>query len=393
MPAAGRRVWNFSAGPGVMPEAVLRHAQAEMLDAAGSGMSVMEMSHRSPAFDAIHTASIADLRTLLAIPDNYHVLYMQGGATAQFAAVYLNLVGQGDTTTPVDYVVTGVWSDKAAKEAQALGAHVRRVTDTSADRHTTLPDAAALALQLGAAGHGDRGGKPAYVYYCDNETVHGVEVSPATAVLDHVPKDVPVVCDMSSNFLTRPIDVARYGVIYGGAQKNIGPAGVTIVIVRDDLLQRRVPAIPAMLDWSLAAKNNSLYNTPPTWAIYISGLVFKHVLAAGGVTAMEAQCAAKAARVYAAIDGSGGFYRGPVHHAARSRVNIPCRIVVDGAPAEALETQFLADAADAGLVELSGHRSVGGLRFSLYNAMPMAGVEALIAFMAQFQQKHGPPRA
>ncbi len=358
------RVFNFSAGPAALPEAVLEQARAELLDWNGSGMSVMEMSHRGKEFMSIARQAEADLRELMAIPDNYKVLFLQGGASSQFAMVPINLL-RGNNKA--DYTNTGGWSKKAIAEARRF-CDVNVAATTEATKFTTAPAQSELNLDSGAA----------YVHYTPNETIGGVEFS-------YVPDtgDVPLVADMSSTILSRPIDVSRYGVIYAGAQKNVGPAGLTLVIVRDDLIGAPIDGAPSMFDYAIHAKNDSMYNTPCTYSWYTAGLVFSWLKQNGGLAAMAETNERKASKLYAAIDGSG-FYRNPVEVQSRSWMNVPF-ILKDAE----LDTTFLAEARDAGLVALKGHRSVGGMRASIYNAMPEAGVDALIAFMGDFAKRHG----
>ncbi|KAL6782886.1 PST1 [Auxenochlorella protothecoides x Auxenochlorella symbiontica] len=356
------RVFNFSAGPACLPAAVLEQAQADLLNWQGSGMSVMEMSHRGKEFIAITDKAEADLRSLLSIPDNYKVLFLQGGASTQFAAIPLNLAEEGDKA---DYVVTGAWSKKAIGEGKRfLLANAAATGDNK-----SIPDPSTWNLTEGAK----------YVHYCANETIGGVEFKAPPSV-----GDAPLVVDMSSNFCARPVDVSKYGVIYAGAQKNIGPAGVTIVIVREDLLGRARASTPAMLDWSVAAKDGSMYNTPPCWSIYMCGLVFAHVLANGGLEAVEANNEKKAKLVYDAVEASNGFYASPVAREARSLTNVP--FTIPSSPD--LEKAFIAEAAQAGMVQLKGHRSVGGMRASIYNFMPLEGVQTLADFMREFAARH-----
>jgi len=357
------RVFNFSPGPAVLPLEVLEQAREELLDWRGRGMSVMEMSHRGKAFVAIAEAAEADLRELLGVPKNYKVLFLQGGATAQFAGVPLNL------TTPdsvVDYVNTGAWSKKAIGEAKHY-AKVNVVADAG-EPYTSIPSVANWRLTPDAA----------YLHYTPNETIGGVE-------FHFVPEvgETPLVADMSSTILSRPIDVSKFGVIYGGAQKNIGPAGLTLVIVREDLLGRARVATPAFMDFAAMAKDGSMLNTPPTFAWYMAGLVFQWLKRKGGLAAMGALNRAKAERLYAAIDGSS-FYRNPVAKDARSWMNAPFTLAKPD-----LDKTFIAEAKAAGLVTLEGHRSVGGMRASLYNAMPMEGVDALVGFMKEFERTRG----
>ena len=354
------RIFNFSAGPAVLPTPVLEKARDELLDWHGRGMSIMEMSHRGKDFTGVIEAAEADLRTLMGIPSNYKVLFLQGGATQMFAQIPMNLLAGGSA----DYVVTGSWSKKAIKEAQRVG-KARLAGSTEADAFTRLPGAGELSFDPSAA----------YVHLCTNETIHGVEMFD----LPETPAGVPVVADMSSHILSRPMDVSKYGLIYAGAQKNIGPAGLVIVIVREDLLGKAAPTTPTVMDFSVMAENGSMLNTPPTFSIYLAGLIFKHLLAQGGVAAVEAANMAKAKRLYDAIDGSGGFYRNPVAVDCRSRMNVPFTLA-DGA----LDAAFLAAAAERRLEGLKGHKSVGGMRASIYNAMSLEGVDALVELMQDF---------
>lgn len=354
------RIFNFSAGPAVLPTPVLEKARDELLDWHGRGMSIMEMSHRGKDFTGVIESVEADLRTLMGIPSNYKVLFLQGGATQMFAQIPMNLLAGGSA----DYVVTGSWSKKAIKEAQRVG-KARLAGSTEADAFTRLPGAGELSFDPSAA----------YVHLCTNETIHGVEMFD----LPETPAGVPVVADMSSHILSRPMDVSKYGLIYAGAQKNIGPAGLVIVIVREDLLGKAAPTTPTVMDFAVMAENGSMLNTPPTFSIYLAGLIFKHLLAEGGVAAVEAANIAKARRLYDAIDGSGGFYRNPVAVDCRSRMNVPFTLV-DGA----LDAAFLAAAAERRLEGLKGHKSVGGMRASIYNAMSLEGVDALVELMQDF---------
>lgn len=356
-------IYNFSAGPAVLPKEVLQQAQAEMLDWQGSGMSVMEMSHRGREFMGIAAKAEADLRELMGIPGNYKVLFLQGGASMQFAMIPMNLL-RGKASA--DYLNTGEWSKKAISEAKKFGAV--NVVASGADKNFSyVPDFSTWQCDKDAA----------YLHITPNETIGGVE-------FDWLPDvSVPIVADMSSNILSRPVDVSRYGLIYAGAQKNIGPAGLTIVIVREDLLGQVVAGTPTMLDYKTHADNESMYNTPPTYGIYIAGLVFQMLKNKGGILAMEKTNIAKAKLLYAAIDGSGGFYQCPVAHANRSRMNVPFTL-----KDAALDGAFLKEADARGLLQLKGHRSVGGMRASIYNAMPLEGVEALAAFMGEFARKN-----
>jgi len=358
------RVYNFSPGPAALPEPVLRQAAEEMLDWHGTGMSVMEMSHRGKAFMSIAAEAEADLRELLAIPEDYAVLFLQGGATMQFAAVPLNLMPSGGSA---DYVDTGHWSSRAIKEAKRYG-KVRVIASSADKNYSYAPAQDAWQLVDPQA---------AYVHYTPNETIGGVE-------FHWVPETggVPLVADMSSNILSRPIDVSKYGVIYAGAQKNIGPAGLTVVIVRKDLLGRARAETPTLLDWKVQAEAQSMSNTPPTYAIYIAGLVFKWIKAEGGLAEMERRNRAKAALLYELLDSSD-FYRSPVRPEDRSIMNVPFTLAN-----EALNEAFLQGARERGLVELKGHRSVGGMRASIYNAMPLEGVQRLVEYMREFEAKH-----
>ncbi len=355
------RVFNFSAGPAMLPTAVLERAREEMLDWQGCGMSVMEMSHRGKDFMSIAEKAEADLRKLMAIPDNYKVLFLQGGASSQFAMVPINLLGGKKRA---DYLLTGQWSKKAIAEGKRYG-KVNVVADTSDSHFTTVPDQDALAFNSDAA----------FVHYTPNETIVGVE-------FPYVPDcgDIPLVADMSSTILSRPVDVSRFGVIYAGAQKNIGPAGLTIVIVREDLIGHADAAMPAMMDYQTHAGSDSMYNTPPTYSWYLAGLVFEWLLDNGGLEAMAKTNQRKAEKLYAAIDASD-FYHNPVDTHCRSWMNVPF-ILADAEH----DAAFLQQAAECGLSTLKGHRSVGGMRASLYNAMPEAGVDALIEFMREFEK-------
>jgi len=358
-------VYNFSAGPAVLPREVLLQAQAELPDWHGSGMSVMEMSHRGKEYMGIHAQAEADLRELMGIPKNYMVLFLQGGAHQQFSMIPLNLL-RGKLSA--DYVNTGEWSKKAMKEAQKF-CLVNEVA-SSADRNFTyVPDFKQWKLDKDAA----------YVHYTTNETIGGVEFNwlPDTG-------KVPLVADMSSNILSRPYDVSKFGLIYAGAQKNIGPAGVTVVIVREDLVGHADPRLPTMLDYKTHADNDSMYNTPPTYGIYMAGLVFQWLKQQGGVAAMEQKNIAKAKLLYDAIDASGGFYSCPVARENRSRMNVPFKT-----RDAALDAEFLKQAEARGMLQLKGHKLAGGMRASIYNAMPQAGVQALADFMGEFARSKG----
>ncbi|MBM3153180.1 MAG: 3-phosphoserine/phosphohydroxythreonine transaminase [Chloroflexi bacterium] len=360
-----KRVHNFNPGPAALPLEVLQQAQAEMLDFKGSGMSVMEISHRSKEFEAIVAEAQADLRHLLGIPENYKILFLQGGASLQFAMIPMNFRPAGASA---DYIVTGAWSKKAFKESQKLGT-AKAAASLEADNFNRLPAQSELKLDPAAA----------YLHFTSNETIHGVEYF--TEPLP--PAGVPLICDASSDFISRPVDVSKYAMIYAGAQKNAGPAGVVVCIVREDMLEKVPTNLPNLLDYKALAEENSLLNTPPCWSIYIVGLVLRWVKGLGGLAAIEKRNQAKAGLVYQVIDQSGGFYKGHAL-ADRSRMNITFRL-----PAEALEEQFAADAKKAGLIGLKGHRSVGGMRASIYNALDLSAIEALAAFMKEFQQKNG----
>jgi phosphoserine aminotransferase len=363
------RIFNFSAGPAVLPESVLKKAQEDLFALPGVGMSVLEISHRSAAFEQIIKEAEDDLRTLLAIPANYKVLFLQGGASLQFTMIPMNLLPKGASA---DYVTTGSWGQGALKEAKKLGT-VREAASTADTNFNRLPAPEAIKLDPNAA----------YVHYTSNETIFGVEFQENPPAFLEA-GDVPLVCDMSSNFISRPVDVSKYGLIYAGAQKNAGPAGATIVIIREDLLERTPEGTPAMLDYKNLAKNGSMYNTPPCFAIYLCGLVFKWALGEGGLSAMHTKNAAKAQILYNAIDASDGYYRGHAEKDCRSLMNVTFRL-----PSEDLEKKFIKEATAAKLDGLKGHRSVGGLRASIYNAFPPAGVEKLVEFMADFQKNNG----
>lgn len=346
----------------MLPVDVLEQCQADLLNWQGSGMSVMEMSHRGKEFVGIAAEAEADLRTLLDIPSNYKVLFMQGGASTQFAAVPLNLATPEDT---IDHIVTGSWSKKAIAECEKFCvAHLSAKGDNA-----SIPAPESWDLTEGSK----------YVHYCDNETIQGVEFKSAPAVGDRL-----LVGDFSSNFLSKPIDVSKYAVIYSGAQKNVGPAGVTMVIVREDLIGSAQKVCPTMLDYKVTADADSMYNTPPCWSMYVCGLVFKKLLADGGLAAVQERNESKAKLIYDAIAESGGFYSSPVDPAVRSCMNVPFTIPSN----PELEAEFIKEAGAAGLKTLKGHRSVGGMRASIYNAMPREGCEALVAFMKEFQAKH-----
>ncbi|AVR95902.1 3-phosphoserine/phosphohydroxythreonine transaminase [Pseudoduganella armeniaca] len=362
-------IYNFSAGPAVLPKEVLRQAASEMLDWQGSGMSVMEMSHRGPEFISIYRTAERDLRELLGVPDNYRILFMQGGGLSQNAVIPLNLVGRvqsnGQPAT-IDFVRTGSWSGKSIKEA-ARYANVNVAASAEANGYTAVPPQSAWQLTPGAA----------YLHLCTNETIDGVEID----FVPEVPGDVPIVADMSSHILSRAVDVSKYGLIFGGAQKNIGPAGVTVVIVRDDLIGHALPICPSAFDFKNVAENESMYNTPPTYGIYIAGLVFRWLKEQGGIAAMERKNIEKARLLYAALDADD-FYQNRVAPAYRSRMNVPFYL-----RDESKNEAFLAGAKARGLLQLKGHKSVGGMRASIYNAMPIEGVQALVDYLNEFAER------
>jgi phosphoserine aminotransferase len=359
------RVFNFAAGPATLPAAVLEQARSELTDWNGSGMSVMEVSHRGKPFIALAEQAEKDLRELLAVPASYKVLFLQGGASAQFSAIPLNLAA---ADASVDYVNTGAWSKKAIGEAKRLVGKVNVIADEAASKYTTVPAREALRASPGAA----------YLHYTPNETIGGVE-------FPYVPDtgSVPLVADMSSTILSRPIEVSRFGLIYAGAQKNIGPAGLVVVIVREDLIGHARAGIPALYDYKAMADEGSMLNTPPTFAWYLAGLTFQWLKAQGGLKVIAERNLAKAQLLYQAIDSSG-FYANPVAVACRSWMNVPFTLANPK-----LDPVFLAEARAAGLTNLEGHRSVGGMRASIYNAMPPEGVRALVDFMQEFQRRHG----
>lgn len=359
------RAYNFSAGPAALPEPVLQQARSEWLDWHGAGASIVELSHRGPEFMQVAAEADADLRTLLSIPDEYAVLFLQGGATTQQALLALNFADPGQTA---DYVLSGHWGATALKQAQPyVATHV--AADSGTDGYRGLPARGQWKLSADAA----------YVHYTANETIHGVEFRDIPDV-----GDVPLIGDFSSSIASEPIDVSRFGVLYAGAQKNLGPVGVTVVIVRRDLLERAGQPRAPILDYRAHAAHGSMLNTPPTFNWYLAGLVFKWMLAEGGVAEFARRSARKAALLYEAIDGSGGFYRNPVAPDARSRMNVVFSLHDD-----ALDTRFLAEAKEAGLISLKGHRVLGGMRASIYNAMPESGALALAGFMGDFQRRHG----
>lgn len=358
------RAYNFNAGPAALPLEVLEIAQKELTDFNGTGMSIMEHSHRGKAYDAVHAEAVANMGKLLGITDDYQVLFLQGGASLQFSQVPMNLLGAGQTA---DYVNSGAWASKAIKEAKKVGA-VNVVADTSKEIPTNMPDYAALNYTKGAA----------YVHVTSNETIAGTQIQ-------QFPKtEAPLVADMSSDILCRPIDIRQFGLIYAGAQKNLGPSGVTLVVIRKDLLERAPATLPTMLQYRTQAKENSLYNTPPTFGIYILMLVTRWLLAKGGAAGMEKINQAKADKLYAAFDNSGGYYRGSAVKAFRSTMNVTWRL-----PSEALEEKFIKEATALKMIGLKGHRDVGGCRASIYNAVGMDAIDALVAHLADFKAKNG----
>ena len=359
------RVWNFSAGPAALPPAVLERARDELLDWNGSGASVMEQSHRGKRFIAMAARAEADLRSLLAIPDDYAVLFLQGGATQQFAQLPMNLAAEGDRA---DYIDSGHWSAKAISEA-ATYVKVQVAASAREEGYRRLPPREGWQLDPRAA----------YVHYTPNETIHGVEFHDVPDV-----GAVPLVADMSSNILSEPLDVRRFGLIYAGAQKNIGPSGLVVMIIRRDLLQRPGRPMARIFRYAEHAASDSMLNTPNTWGWYLAGLTFQWLLALGGLEAMAGRNRAKAELLYQAIDGSGGYYRNPIEPAARSRMNVPFTLHDN-----ALDAAFLQESEAAGLLALKGHKAVGGMRASLYNAVPVEAVQALTGFMRDFAQRHG----
>lgn len=357
------KAWNFSAGPAALPEPVLRQAQSELLDWRGVGASVMELSHRGKPFMAMAAEAERDLRELLAVPSNYEVLFLQGGATQHFAQIPMNLAGTGDSA---DYVVSGHWSDKAVREA-APYVHTRIAASSEGDGFRSVPRGI------------EADPRAAYLHYTPNETIHGTE-------FHDIPDsgEVPLVADMSSCILSRPLDVARFGLIYAGAQKNIGPSGLVVMIVREDLLERHKRPMAKIFSYAEQAAHDSMLNTPNTWGWYLAGLTFKWLKAEGGLPAIGERNRAKADLLYATIDGSAGYYRNAIEPASRSRMNVPFQL-----HDAALDAAFLAEAEAAGLLALKGHRVLGGMRASLYNAVSLEGVQVLVDFMRDFARRHG----
>jgi len=363
------RAYNFSPGPAALPEAVLRQAQDEFLEWGGSGASIVELSHRGPEFLQVATEAEADLRALLSIPEDYAVLFLPGGATAQQALIALNFAAPGQT---VDYVITGHWGRMALD--QLTGVTLNIAADSAENGDTSIPPRESWRLSQDAA----------YMHLTANETIHGIEFRPAWGELPHDTGDVPVFVDMSSNIASRPLDISRYGLVYAGAQKNLGPVGISVVIVRKALLERQGQPRAKIFDYRAQQAHGSMLNTPPTWNWYLAGLMFKWMLAEGGVAAFDRLSDEKSQLLYAAIDGSGGFYRNHVDARVRSRMNVPFFL-----HDESLGSAFLSKAREAGLIGLAGHRVLGGMRASIYNAMPLAGVAALVDFMQDFCKRYG----
>jgi phosphoserine aminotransferase len=359
-----KRIFNFSSGPAVLPVPVLEEAQRDLVSLPGVGMSMLEISHRSKLFDDIFARAVAEMREIGNIPSSYKILMLQGGASLQFSMVPMNLLTSGKTA---DYIDAGSWGAKAVKEAQKIG-KVNVAASTKAENYSRIPEQSELNLTPGAA----------YVHMTSNNTIEGTQSKTLPDV-----GNVPVVCDCSSDIFSKPLDVSKYGVVYAGAQKNLGPAGVTVVIIREDLLQRSTETLPTMLSYKVHAENDSHYNTPNTFGVYILGLTMKWLRGIGGLTAVRKINERKAARLYEEIDRTG-FYRGTAQKSSRSLMNVTFRL-----SSEALESVFTKEAAAAGLDGLQGHRSVGGIRASLYNAFPEEGVEALVSFMREFEQKNG----
>ena len=358
------RIYNFSSGPAVLPLEVLKQVQQDLLALPGVGMSILEISHRSKTFESILNTAVEDIRRLADIPANYHILFVQGGASMQFSMAPMNLL---PPNSAADYIVTGTWSKKAVKEAGKVGT-VNIAASTESDKFNRIPDAAEIKLDPQAA----------YVHFTSNNTIFGTEwkAEPQTGT-------VPLIADMSSDIFSRPLDVSKYALIYAGAQKNLGPAGVTLILIRDDMLPRSPASLPTMLDYNTYAKENSLYNTPPVFAIYIVGLVARWIIDQGGLSEMHRRNERKAGLLYAQIDSSD-FYRGHAVAGSRSLMNVNFRL-----PSEDLEKQFVSEATRAGLDGLKGHRSVGGCRASIYNAFPEEGVQTLVSFMKEFERTHG----
>jgi len=358
------RIHNFGAGPGALPESVLRQAQQDVWDIGGSGIGILEHSHRGKLFDRIIQEAEADCRRIAGVPDSYHVLFLQGGASHQFAMVPMNFLPPGATA---DYLVTGVWSEKAVKEARGIG--TVHIAASGGPDFTRIPAPAEFAWSP----------KPAYVHLTTNNTIYGTQ----WAVEPEVPAGVPLIADTSSDMFSRPIDISKYAMVYAGAQKNLGPSGLALAIVREDLVEQAAKTIPIILQYRTHAKERSLYNTPPTFGIYVMGRVFKWILEAGGLAAMQQRNEAKAALLYECLDASA-FYSTAVDPASRSRMNVCFRT-----PSEELDARFVAEATAAGLDGLKGHRSAGGMRASIYNACELTSVQALVAFMREFERTRG----
>jgi len=358
------RIYNFSAGPCTLPVEVLEEAKEDLLNYKGTGMSVMEMSHRSKAYEGIIATAEADLRTLLSVPDNYKVLFLQGGASQQFATIPMSFLPQGKTA---DYVITGAWGKKALESANIYG-KANVVFDAKADNYNNVPDLGSLSYTPGAA----------YVHFTTNETIQGVQFKSDPSL------NSTVVCDMSSDILSRPVDVSKYALIYAGAQKNMGPAGATVVIIRDDLLATGPDGLPPVFDYKVQVENGSMFNTPPCWSIYMCGLVYKYLLRNGGLEGARKRNEEKANVLYNAIDNSHGFFKGHAKGDCRSTMNVTFTL-----PDEELTKTFIKETEAAGLDGLKGHRSVGGCRASIYNAFPLEGAEALASAMQEFAAKHG----
>ncbi len=359
------KVYNFNAGPAILPQPVLEQVRAELLDYQGAGMSIMEMSHRSKEYEAINAQAEARLKELLGVGDEYRALFLTGGATMQFAMVPLNFLPPGASA---DFLMTGAWAEKAYEEAAKLG-QARVAASTAAEQYRRVPRPDEIELSEA----------PAYVHITSNETIHGVQWHAWPDVGDR-----PLVADMSSDILSRPLDAGRFALIYAGAQKNLGPSGVTVVLIRQDWLEQASKTAPTMLRYATHAKNNSLYNTPPAFGVYVLNLVLEWIEECGGPAGMAARNQRKAEALYAAIDGSGGFYRGHAAPESRSLMNVTFRL-----PDEALEKRFVAEATAAGMIGLAGHRSVGGIRASIYNAMSLEGCQALAGFMVGFARRNG----
>lgn len=364
------RVFNFSAGPSMLPVEVLEIAQREMLNWHNSGMSIMEMSHRSKPFESVHNKCIQDLRDLLEIPPNFKVLLMQGGGSLQFACIPMNLLRE---KTTANYLVTGAWSEKAIQEAGKYCVP-HTVATSKSSNFTTIPDVATWDINRDGA----------YFHYCANETIHGVEFNLTAEMLEKI-GDMPIVADMSSNFLSQPIDFSKHAMVYAGAQKNAGPSGLVFVIIRDDFLGHALKITPTMCDYKIAADNNSMYNTPPCYTIYVCGLYFDYMKRNGGIAGFQEVACRKSSMIYNVIRESNGFYSSPVNENYRSKMNIPFLIKAGD---QNLEKKFLAEAESVGLTTMAGHRSVGGLRASVYNGMPVEGAAKLADFMRTFQSNN-----